>query len=146
VRTESTLPPKTSKRTKRAAMINDRCPHDESTPVGDLCHRCMAEGVGLVELDDDGVAIFSVPVSKGLKLEDHERLLSQEERDGALVCRKLMTDEELEEGMFEPYKRDPETAEEEALEEELVWKLSTRLSELVGEGAFYVVPEPTSSS
>jgi hypothetical protein len=63
-------------------MITNRCPHDESTPVGDLCHRCMAEGVGLVELDDDGVAIFPVPVSTGLKLEDYERLLSQEERAG----------------------------------------------------------------
>jgi hypothetical protein len=61
-----------------------------------------------------------------------------------------MTDEELEEGMFEPYERDPEMAEEEALEEELVWKLSTILTELVGEvwwrATLYVVPEPPSSS
>ena len=52
-------------------MINGRCPHDESTPIGDLCFRCMAEGVGLVELEDDGVATFSVPLSEGLRLEDY---------------------------------------------------------------------------
>jgi hypothetical protein len=61
-----------------------------------------------------------------------------------------MTDEELEEGMFEPYERDPETAGEEAFEEELVRKLSTILTELVGEvwgrATLYVVPEPPSSS
>ena len=60
-----------------------------------------------------------------------------------------MTDEELEEGMFEPYERDPETAGEEAFEEELVRKLSTILTELVGEvwgRATLYVPEPPSSS
>src|SRR3954469_12750531 len=104
-------------------MITPRCPHHETTPIGDLCHRCTAEGVGLVELDADGegVATFLVPISQGLRLEDYEDLLSSEECDEALIRRKLMTDEELEEGMFEPYERDPEVAEEEAFEEELVW-------------------------
>jgi hypothetical protein len=129
-------------------MIIDRCPHDESTPIGDLCHRCIAEGVGLVELDADGegVATFLVPISEGLGLEDYGDLLSKEEHDEALVRRKLMTDEELEEGMFEPYEADPEEAEEEALEEELTWKLHSRLREQVGEvwrrATLYVVPEP----
>jgi hypothetical protein len=133
-------------------MITDRCPHDERTPIGDLCHRCMAEGVGLVELDADGegIATFLVPISQGLGLQDYEHLLSKEERDEALVRRKLMTDEELEEGMFKPYEADPEAAEEEALEEELVWKLRSRLSEQVGEmwgkAVLYVVPEPPGSS
>lgn len=104
-------------------MIIDRCPHDERTFVGDLCYRCIAEGVGLIELDDDGVAPFSAPISEGHRLEDYAQLLSKEERDEGLVCRKLMTDEELEEGMFEPYEGDPEAAEEEALEDELAWKL-----------------------
>jgi hypothetical protein len=133
-------------------MITNRCPHDESTPIGDLCHRCIAEGVGLVELDADGegVATFLVPISQGLGLEDYGDLLSREERDEALVRRKLMTYEELEEGMFEPYEADPEAAEEEALEEELVWKLSGRLSEQVGEvwgrATLYVVSESPGSS
>jgi hypothetical protein len=128
-------------------MIIDRCPHDQSPPIGDLCHRCIAEGVGLVELDaaGEGVATFLFPISQGLGLEDYEDLLSKEERDEALVRRKLMTDEELEEGMFEPYEADPEAAEEEALVEELVWKLHSRLREQVGEvwgrATLYVVPE-----
>jgi hypothetical protein len=133
-------------------MITNRCPHDESTPIGDLCHRCIAEGVGLVELDADGegVATFLVPISQGLGLEDYGDLLSREERDEALVRRKLMTYEELEEGMFEPYEADPEAAEEEALEEELTWKLHSRLREQVGEvwgrATLYVVSEPPGSS
>jgi len=111
----------------------------------------MAEGVGLVELDADGegIATFLVPISQGMELGDYEDLLSREERDEALVRRKLMTNEELEEGMFEPYERDPEAEEEEALEEELVWKLRSRLSEQVGEvwgrATLYVVPEPPGS-
>jgi hypothetical protein len=127
-------------------MITDRCPHDERTPIGDLCYRCMAVGVGVVELEPDGVATFLVPVSEGLKLEDYAQLLSKEERDEALVRRKLMTDEELEEGMFEPYEADPEAAEEEALEDELTWKLNGRLTEQVGEmwgkATLYVVSDP----
>ena len=122
------------------------------TPIGDLCYRCMAEGVGLVELDADGegVVTFLVPISQGLKLRDYEVLLSKEERDEALVRRKLMTDEELEEGMFEPYEADPEAAEEEAYEDELAWKLRGRLTEQVGEmwgrATLYVVPDPPGSS
>ena len=131
-------------------MITDRCPHDERIPIGDLCYRCRAEGVGLVELEPDGVATFFVPVSEGLKLEDYAQLLPTEERDEALVRRKLMTDEELEEGMFEPYEADPEAAEEEALEDELTWKLNGRLTEQVGEmwgkATLYVVPDPPGSS
>jgi hypothetical protein len=131
-------------------MITDRCPHDERTLVGDLCYRCMAEGVGLVELEDGGVATFSVPISEGLGLADYEQLLSKEERDEALVRRKLMTDEEVEEGMFESYEEDPEAAEEEALEDELAWKLRGRLTEQVGEmwrrATLYVVPDSPGSS
>ena len=133
-------------------MRTGRCPHDKRTPVGDLCHRCMAESLGLVELDADGegIATFLVPISQGLGLQDYEHLLSEEERDEALVRRKLMTNEELEEGMFEPYEADPEAAEEEALEEELVWKLRGRLTEQAGEmwgrATLYVVPEPLGSS
>jgi hypothetical protein len=108
--------------------------------------------VGLAELDADGerVVTFLVSISQGLKLEDYEALLSKEERDEALVRRKLMTHEELEEGMFEPYEADPEGAEEEALEDELVWKLNSRLTEQVGEmwgrATLYVVPDPLRSS
>ena len=121
-------------------MITGRCPHDESTPIGDLCYRCMAEGVGLVELEDDGVATFSVPLSEGLRLEDYKQLLSKEERDEALVRRKLMTEEELEEGMFESYETDPEAAEEEAHEDELAWKLRGKLTEQVGAGSLSKPP------
>jgi hypothetical protein len=93
----------------------------------------MSEGVGLVELEDDGVATFSVPLSEGLRLEDYKQLISKEKRDEALVRRKLMTEEELEEGMFEAYEADPEAAEEEAYEDELAWKLRGRLTEQVRE-------------
>jgi hypothetical protein len=113
-------------------VITERCSHEESTLVGDLCHMCVAEGVGLVELDADGVATFVVPVTEGLKLEDYEQLLSKEERDEALVRRKLMTDEELKEGVFELYEADPEAAEDKAYEDELARKLSGRLTERVG--------------
>jgi hypothetical protein len=116
-------------------MLLDCCPHDESTPIGELCQKCEEEGVGLVELDADGegVVTFLVPISQGLRLKDHEVLLFKEKRDEALVCRKLMTNEELEEGMFEPYEADPAGAEEEAIEDELAWKLNERLTEQVGE-------------
>jgi L-lysine 2,3-aminomutase len=81
--------------------------------------------VRLVELDADGegVVTFSVPVSQGLELEDYEDLLSKEERDEALVRRKLMTEAELEEAMLEPYEENPRVAEEDAYEDELVGKL-----------------------
>ncbi len=62
-----------------------------------------------MELDSDGVATFLVPVSKGLKLEDYEDLLSQEKRDEALVRRKLMTDKELEDAMLNPYESGPDS-------------------------------------
>jgi hypothetical protein len=133
-------------------MITDRCPHDKGTPVGELCSRCEAEGVGVVELDAEGeeVVTFLVSISKRLKLEDYEDLLSKEERDEALVRRKLMTEQELEEGMFDPYEEDPLSAEEEAYEDELVWKLNGRLTDLVGDmwgrATLYVVPDPPESS
>jgi hypothetical protein len=81
--------------------------------------------VRLVELDADGegVVTFIVPVSQGLELEDYEDLLSKEERDEALVRRKLMTEAELEEAMLEPYEENPRVAEEDAYEDELVGKL-----------------------
>jgi hypothetical protein len=133
-------------------MITNRCPHYESTPAGELCERCEQEGVGILELDADGegVVTFLVAISKGLEPEDYEDLLSQEERDEALVRRKLMTDEELEEGMFVPYEEDPLSAEEDAYEDELVWKLNARLTDLVGDkwgrATLYVVPEEPGSS
>jgi hypothetical protein len=133
-------------------MITNRCPYNEATPAGELCERCEQEGVGILELDADGegVVTFLVSISKGLEPEDYEDLLSQEERDEALVRRKLMTDEELEEGMFVPYEEDPLSAEEDAYEDELVWKLIARLTDLVGDtwgrATLYVVPEEPGSS
>ena len=128
-------------------MITNRCPHNESTPIGDLCDRCKQEGVGILELDaeGEGIVTFLVSISEGLKLEDYGDFLSQEERDEALVRRKLMTEEELEEGMFQPYEEDPLSAEEDAYEDELVWKLNARLTDLAGDmwgrATLYVVPE-----
>ncbi len=129
-------------------MITNRCPHDEDTPVGELCGRCEEEGVGLVELDADGegIATFLVPVSQGIKPEDCETLLSEEVLEEALVRRKLMTDEEVEEAMLRPYEEDPEAAEEDAYEDELAWKLTERLIDLVGNewrrATLYVIPDP----
>jgi hypothetical protein len=116
-------------------VITNRCPHNESTPIGDLCDRCEQEGVGILELDaeGEGIVTFLVSISEGLKLEDYGDFLSQEERDEALVRRKLMTEEELEEGMFQPYEEDPLSAEEDAYEDELVWKLNARLTDLAGD-------------
>lgn len=133
-------------------MITDRCPHDEGTPIGELCERCEREGVGLVELDADGggIVTFLVPVSLGLGLEELKALLPEEVWEAALVRRKLMTDEELEEAMLEPYEADPEAAEVDALEGELAWKLNLRLTYLAGDmwerATLYVVPDPPGSS
>jgi hypothetical protein len=133
-------------------VITNRCPHNESTPIGDLCDRCEQEGVGILELDahGEGIVTFLVSISKGLKLEDYGDFLSQEERDEALVRRKLMTEEELEEGMFQPYEEDPLSAEEDAYEDEMVWKLNARLTDLAGDmwgrATLYVVPEEPGSS
>jgi hypothetical protein len=61
-----------------------------------------------------------------------------------------MTEEELEEGMFQPYEEDPLSAEEDAYEDELVWKLNARLTDLAGDmwgrATLYVVPEGPGSS
>ncbi len=133
-------------------MITNRCPHFEDTPVGELCERCKQEGVGIVELDADGEGIvtFLVPISQGLTLQELRELLPQEAQDEALVRRKLMTEEELEEAMLEPYEVDPEAAEEDALEGELAWELNLRLTDLVGDmwgrATLYVVPERPDSS
>jgi hypothetical protein len=86
-----------------------------------------------LDANGEGVGTFHVSISQGVRIEDYEDLLSREERDEDLIRRKLMTDEELEEGMFEPYEADPGAAEEEALEEELVGKLDEWLTEQVGE-------------
>ena len=98
----------------------------------------------------EGIVTFLVSISEGLKLEDYGDFLSQEERDEALVRRKLMTEEELEEGMFQPYEEDPLSAEEDAYEDELVWKLNARLTDLAGDmwgrATLYVVPEGPGSS
>jgi hypothetical protein len=133
-------------------VITNRCPHDEGTPAGELCEKCEQQGVGVLELDADGegVVTFLVSISKGLKPGNYEDLLSREERDEALVRRKLMTEEELKEGMFVPYEEDPLSAEEDAYEDELVWKLNERLTDLVGDtwerATLYVVPEEPGSS
>ena len=67
-----------------------------------------------------------------------------------MVRRKLMTDQELEEAMLEPYEKDPEAAEEDALEDELAWKLNLLMTDLVGDmwgqSTLYVVPERSESS
>ncbi len=127
-------------------MITNRCPHDENTPVGKLCGRCEEEGVGLVELDANRIATFLVPISQGLNPEDYETLLSREDLDEALVRRKLMTEEEAEEAMLRPYEEDPKASEEDAYEDELAWKLTERLSDLIGDewrrATLYVVPDP----
>ncbi len=56
-----------------------------------------------------------------------------------------MTDQELEEAMLAPYEENPETAEEDALEDELAWKLNLLMTDLVGDmwgrATLYVVPE-----
>ena len=89
-------------------------------------------------------------VSQGLRLDDYEELLSKEERDEALIRRKLMTAEKLREGAFEPYEAAPSSAEENAYEDGLVWKLNPDLTGQVGDAwgraTLYVVPEPPSSS
>jgi hypothetical protein len=133
-------------------LITERCPHYGDTPIGELCERCEEEGVGLIELDADGegVVTFLVPVSIGLGLEDLKALLPEEVWEAALVRRKLMTKEELEEAVLEPYEEDPEAAEVEALDSELAWKLNMRMTYLVGHlwrrATLYVVPDPPCSS
>jgi hypothetical protein len=61
-----------------------------------------------------------------------------------------MTEEELEEAMLDPYEEDPEAAEEDALEDELAWKMNLLMTDLVGEmwgrATVYVVPEGSESS
>jgi hypothetical protein len=67
-----------------------------------------------------------------------------------LVRRKLMTNQELEEAMLDPYEEDPEAVEEDALEDELAWKLNLLMTDLVGDmwgrATLYVVPEGSESS
>ena len=48
--------------------------------------------MGILELDThgEGIVTFLVSISKGLKPKDYEALLTQEERDEALVRRKLI--------------------------------------------------------
>ena len=64
--------------------------------------------------------------------------------------RKLMTKGELEEAMLEPFEEDPEAAEEDALEDELAWKLNLLMTDLVGDmwdrATLYVLPEGSESS
>jgi hypothetical protein len=116
-------------------LITTHCPHFEDTPLGELCKRCEQEGVGIVELDADGegVVTFLVPISQGLTLQELRELVPQEAQDEALVRRKLMTDQELEEAMVDPYEEDPEAAEEDALEVELTWRLNLLMTDLVGD-------------
>jgi hypothetical protein len=127
-------------------LITNRCPHSEGTPLGELCKRCEQEGVGIVELeaDGEGVVTFLVPISQGLTLQELRDLLSEEVCDEAVVRRKLMTDEELQEAMLEPYEEDSEAAEEDALEDELAWKMNLFMTDLVGDmwgrATLYMVP------
>ena len=133
-------------------MITNHCPHFEDTLVGELCERCEQEGVGIVELDADGEGIvtFLVPISQGLSLQELRELVPQEVQDEALVRRKLMTKEELEEAMLDPFEDAPEAAEEDALEDELAWKLNLLMTDLAGDvwsrATLYVVPEGSESS
>jgi hypothetical protein len=136
-----------------APLITNRCPHSENTPVGELCKRCEQEGVGLVELDADGegVVTFLVPISQGLTLQELRELVPKEIQDEALVRRKLMTEEELQEAMLlDPSEEDPEAAEEEVLEVELAWKVNLFMTDLVRDlwcqGTLYMVPEARSPS
>ena len=52
--------------------------------------------------------------------------------------------------MREPYEEDPEAVEEDALEDELAWKLNLFMTDLVGDmwdrATLYVVPEGSESS
>ena len=47
--------------------------------------------------------------------------------------------------MLEPYEEDPVTAEEDALEDELAWKLNLFMTDLVGDmwgrATLYLIPE-----
>ena len=90
-------------------MVTNHCPNLEDTPIGELCNRYKQEGVGIVELDADGegVGIFLVPISQGFTLQELRKLVSQEAQDEALVRRKLITEEELEEAMLEPFEEAP---------------------------------------
>jgi hypothetical protein len=100
--------------------------------------------------DDHQVVTFLVPISQGLTLQELRELVSQEAQDEALVRRKLMTEEELQEAMLDPFEEDPEAAEEDALEDELAWKLNLLMTDLVGDmwgrATLYVVPEGSESS
>ncbi len=133
-------------------IITNCCPHFEGTSIGELCKRCKQEGVGIVELDADGegVVTFLVPISQGLSLQELRELVPQEVRDEAIVRRKLLTDQELQEAMLEPYEVDPQTAEEDVLEGELAWKLNLLMTDLVGHmwdrATLYVMPKGSKSS
>jgi hypothetical protein len=59
-----------------------------------------------LDTDGEGIATFLVPIRQGLRVEDYKGLLSKEECDEALIHRKLMTNEKLEAGRFEPYEAD----------------------------------------
>ncbi len=48
-----------------------------------------------------------MPISQGFTLQELSKLVSQEAQDEALVRRKLMTEEELEEAMLEPFEEAP---------------------------------------
>ena len=77
---------------------------------------------------------FLVPISQGLSLKELRELVPLEAQDEALVRRKLMTDQELEEAMLDPFEDAPEAAEEDVLEGELAWKLNLLMTDLVGDG------------
>jgi hypothetical protein len=50
-----------------------------------------------------------------------------------LVRGKPVADQELKEATFEPYEEDPEAAEEDAVEDELAWKMNLLMSTFVRE-------------
>ncbi len=113
---------------EKQGLITNHCPHSEDTPVGELCKRCEQKGVGIIELDTDGegVVTFLMPLSQGLVLQELRELVPQETQDEALVRRKLMIDQELEEAMLSPYEEGHEVAEEDALEAEPAYDRSGR--------------------
>ena len=68
------------------------------------------DGVGVFELDayGEGIVTFLVPISQGLSHQELRELVPQVVQDEALVRRKLMTEEELQEAMLEPFEEYPE--------------------------------------
>lgn len=129
-------------------MIARHCPHEAATPAGSLCARCEQMGAAVVEIDPPdtpGAVVFETSPAAGLSTGDLRGLIGAEAADAALVERKLLSEDDLEEAGLEPYEEDPEAAERQAYEGELAWRLNERLTEVVGDrwgrANLVVVPE-----